>query len=167
MAWARPSTGSIQRFFNVFRHEGPSAALELAARRAASLIFGEAKVYYALSRFTDHLYDWRHHVDTGGVIGLAELKLNPDAGRNYIGIAPRTWKLMMRHLPINPEKFTYVDIGCGKGRSLILAAERGFLRRIGVDLSPDLIETARRNLDARNAGCELICQDATQYEFPN
>ena len=44
-----------------------------------------------------------------------------------------------------------MDLGCGKGRVLMLAVEYGFARVTGVDYSASLCEIARRNLDVLRA----------------
>ncbi|MBA3837839.1 MAG: class I SAM-dependent methyltransferase [Sphingomonas sp.] len=46
---------------------------------------------------------------------------------------------------IDPATFTFVDLGCGKGRVVLLAAARGFPRVIGVEYSPALVATAELN----------------------
>jgi len=71
---------------------------------------------------------------------------------------------MLAHLPIQPSQFTFVDMGCGKGRALMLAAEMSFRRLIGVDLSPELLRIARLNT---NGAAELICTDCTNFVFPS
>jgi SAM-dependent methyltransferase len=39
---------------------------------------------------------------------------------------------------VDPEQFCFLDIGCGKGRALIIATEYGFKDLIGVDYSAKL-----------------------------
>ena len=46
---------------------------------------------------------------------------------------------------IDPVDFHFVDLGCGKGRVVLLAAQRGFVTAVGVEYSPLLTEIARRN----------------------
>jgi len=66
---------------------------------------------------------------------------------------------------------TFVDYGCGAGRVMIIAAEAGFGKVIGIDLSPQLIELCRSNLKQYsriNNTSEMIVleQDASQYIPP-
>jgi SAM-dependent methyltransferase len=42
--------------------------------------------------------------------------------------------------------YTFVDIGCGKGRVVLLASEYGFREVLGVELNPRLVAVAQRNL---------------------
>lgn len=46
---------------------------------------------------------------------------------------------------IDPVDFNFVDLGCGKGRVVLLAAQRGFVTAVGVEYSPLLTEIAERN----------------------
>jgi SAM-dependent methyltransferase len=69
-------------------------------------------------------------------------------------------------------KFTFVDLGSGKGRVLMVAAKFSFARAVGVEFSPELHEIAVRNigvLAAQTSSCssvEALCLDAAAYEFP-
>jgi tRNA1(Val) A37 N6-methylase TrmN6 len=80
---------------------------------------------------------------------------------------------MLRDLPVTDvSNYTFIDIGSGKGRMLLLAAELPFRRIIGVEFASDLDALARRNVKTyRNAkqACfqiEPVHTDATQFEFP-
>jgi SAM-dependent methyltransferase len=43
------------------------------------------------------------------------------------------------------QSFTFIDMGCGKGRALIVASEFHFRDIVGVELSPTLAKIARKN----------------------
>ena len=49
-------------------------------------------------------------------------------------------------LAIDASRFTFVDLGCGKGKPLMVAASYGFRRLVGVDISAECIAIARRNI---------------------
>lgn len=53
-----------------------------------------------------------------------------------------------------------VEIGCGKGCSLLVLARMGFAPLYGFDLSPDCIESARNLLRAAGTHCRLFVKDA-------
>lgn len=67
---------------------------------------------------------------------------------------------------------TFVDIGCGKGRVLLMAADYPFARIVGVDFSARLCEVAERNVQLFRAHrpdtvpIDVVCADATTYELP-
>ena len=46
----------------------------------------------------------------------------------------------------NVEEYAFVDLGCGKGRPLIIASEFPFRSVSGVELSSGLVKIARRNI---------------------
>jgi SAM-dependent methyltransferase len=80
---------------------------------------------------------------------------------------------IMGDLVIAWPAFTFIDIGSGKGRALLLASHYPFRRIIGIEISRMLNDIARRNI-ARYASlqqrCRAIsceCRDATEYDFPN
>lgn len=46
---------------------------------------------------------------------------------------------------IDPAGYSFIDYGCGKGRIVLLAAAKPFVRAIGVEYSPLLTDIARKN----------------------
>jgi len=67
---------------------------------------------------------------------------------------------------------TFVDLGAGMGRALMLAARLPFRQAIGVEISPALCEIARDNLkttprgDLRCRDLRIVRGDAAGYRFP-
>jgi len=55
---------------------------------------------------------------------------------------------VMAAMPLPAEGATFIDLGCGKGRMLLLAARHPFAAVWGVDHDPGLIRTAQANLRA-------------------
>jgi SAM-dependent methyltransferase len=121
-------------------------------------------------------FDWRHQVSTCGEEDPRELTVvgeNASHAIPYIPTTPRSGRYMLRDLPISDvSNYTFIDIGSGKGRMLLLAAELPFRRIIGVEFASDLDALARRNVKTyRNPkqACfqiEPVHIDATQFEFP-
>ena len=74
--------------------------------------------------------------------------------------------------PVRPEDATFVDLGAGMGRVVLLAARRPFRAVIGVEISPALVEIARENLaaarDSRRVArdVKMVRADAGAYVFP-
>jgi len=52
------------------------------------------------------------------------------------------------------------EIGCGKGRSLLVLARLGFEPLYGIDLSPTSIESSRSLLRSSGTQCQLLLKDA-------
>lgn len=81
------------------------------------------------------------------------------------------FELILKQLPVDCRKYTFVDLGCGKGLVLMLASQLGFSRIIGVEFARNLYEIALANLDKfrRSADAqpiEVILGDAVEFAFP-
>ena len=90
--------------------------------------------------------------------------------RGYQATDPVIFAEMMGQVDADLSSFVFVDLGCGKGRALLLAHKFGFRRFVGVELLPELLESARRNIAKlpaeERAAFELLATDARRYEFP-
>ena len=92
--------------------------------------------------------------------------------RLYQPTVPAEFSEIMQQLArIDFTSFTFIDLGSGKGRALLLAAEYPFRRIVGVEVLAELHAIAEENL-ARlretNGAVEAysICLDAREFEFP-
>jgi len=70
---------------------------------------------------------------------------------------------------IDASTATFIDLGCGKGKPLLIAAEKRFRRIIGVDVDPSCLAIAKRNLEicGLSARVELVAADATEFNLPS
>jgi len=74
-------------------------------------------------------------------------------------------------VPLRPDAFTFVDLGSGKGRVLLVASHLPFARIVGVELSVELHQVAEENIrryrsaDQRCRTISPLCMDATKYAF--
>ena len=95
-------------------------------------------------------------MDTGGYLGPEELRHNlaSDAWNNgYSAVAPSVfrqachrWRETLPSSATRVEAYTFVDVGAGKGRALLLATELPFRKVIGVELNEGLARIAQRNI---------------------
>ena len=116
-------------------------------------------------RYGDAEYDWERRVNTtGGGVGARSRFLGL-LHSEYQPIEPEIFREIFGQLEIEFERFTFVDIGSGKGRALLLAAEYPFRKIIGIELLPELHEIAAGNV-AHDGRIELICGDAARFAFP-
>jgi SAM-dependent methyltransferase len=122
-------------------------------------------------RYGDVDYDWEKRVDTTSATVKWRTRLLGLLNSPYQPIPPEQFHEMMATLPNDFRRFTFIDIGSGKGRALLLAAEHNFRRIIGVELLPELNEIAKEN--ARNlkshgvdTEIEMLCCNATEFVFP-
>jgi SAM-dependent methyltransferase len=80
-------------------------------------------------------------------------------------------EIMMSEAQKLPHNKTFLDIGCGSGRALVVASHYGFEKITGIDFSPQLCEEAKSNLihvkeKLPTASFRVIQQDASYYEIP-
>ena len=75
----------------------------------------------------------------------------------------------LNSLPMELSDYTFIDLGCGKGKPLLIAAGYPFRRVIGVDISARCLAIARKNVSRCNLDnrITLIVGDATEYVFPD
>lgn len=130
-------------------------------------------VQTALAVIEDHAFDWRYGVDTRGITPLADLAIDSRHVAHGVHYAPtrvRYFRAVLRALPLPPGS-VFVDLGAGKGRMLLLAAQSGcFGKVVGVEFSAELCRTAEQNIRrfqrhyAGNATFEVVHADAADYE---
>ncbi|HEX8818260.1 MAG TPA: class I SAM-dependent methyltransferase [Terriglobales bacterium] len=123
-------------------------------------------------RYGDVDYDWNFRVDTtGATVGWRERLLGLFHSP-YQPTEPALFHEMIGSLKIDFAQFTFIDIGSGKGRALLLASDYSLRRIIGVELFPALDRIAKENIhkyknDAQRCfAIESICGDASEFEFP-
>lgn len=111
-----------------------------------------------------HPYDDLTGCDTSGMVHRR--RLGPDA-EDYQPIDPDVFRAALAHIEEDFSRFTFVDVGCGKGRALLLAEEYDFCKIIGVEFSQRLTKIAAAN--AARIGSRRIfvaCDDAREFQFP-
>jgi len=89
----------------------------------------------------------------------------------YMGSQPSTVRLALQQLG-DLRDHAFVDIGCGKGRPMIVATEFPFREVIGYDLASRLVDIANRNAQIvarcfpERVRMRAYAADALQAEFP-
>jgi len=132
-------------------------------------------------RFGDADYDWDYRVNTtSGAVGWRD-RLLGEFHSAYQPTEPTAFHEMLNALQqssdsgqpvLNFRDFTFIDLGSGKGRTLLMASDYPFHRIVGVELLPSLHQIAQQNLrqyKSETQKCldlESICADATAFHFP-
>lgn len=124
-------------------------------------------------RYGDMEYDWEHGVNTmSAAVGWRDRLLGVFHSP-YQPTEPELFREMMDALDADCSQFTFIDLGSGKGRTLLMASEYPFRRIVGVELLPDLNSLAQKNISTfksdaqRCLALESVCLDAREYEFPD
>ena len=124
----------------------------------------------------DIKFDRKHGTDTSGVIYSKDLSITDSKAKHnaifYLSAPARVTKYMIASVDVDYEDFTFIDFGSGKGRVLLVASEFSFRRIIGIEISKELHESAKRNVEIyknsaqRCFNFELNCADATTFTLP-
>jgi len=127
-----------------------------------------------------HPFDLEFGVRTSGLVAGRHLGSGQRNDRHvtaYYAVAPSVFQNMIarwrRCRPLAPiDQYTFIDLGAGMGRGLLLAAAYPFRAVIGVELHPTLARIARKNLALwRAAGStgvpmRMFCRDASEFLLP-
>jgi SAM-dependent methyltransferase len=143
------------------------AAAEMAARMGE--VLRDSFPDRRRMRFGDIQFDVDHRVNTtwanvGFRTRLREALISADYQATDPAIFADAMDAVGSHADL--AQFTFIDIGSGKGRVLLMAAGYPFRSIIGVELLPELHEIARQNVQ-REPRIELVLGDARDFVFPN
>jgi SAM-dependent methyltransferase len=130
--------------------------------------------------FTLHPFDAQFGVRTSGLVAGRHLKTGHRHERHataYYGVAPSVFHALVKRWrnsgPSAPiDETTFVDLGAGMGRAVLLASELRFKAVVGVEMHPMLVSIARKNMRIwRAAGLErapmrVIERDAVEFALP-
>ena len=127
-----------------------------------------------------HPFDLECGVRTSGLVAgrhLASGRRNDRHITAYYAVAPSVFHGMIvrwrRCRPLAPiDQYTFIDLGAGMGRAMLLASGYPFRLVIGVEMHPTLARIARENLSYWRAAektqvpMRMFCRDASAFPLP-
>lgn len=145
-------TRALEKLRWSIEHRGVARTLEAAAKSLGRRLQPQPER-------PPHPFDVEYGTDTGGLITGADLASGHPSDRfieGYAAVPPsRFHNILARwqasgapQIGASPHAVTdttFVDLGCGKGRAVLLASRCGFREVVGVELNPALAATARAN----------------------
>lgn len=131
--------------------------------------------------YTVHPFDTEFGVRTSGLIAGRHLRIGKGSDRHitaYYAVAPSVFDALLarwRRAPyVAPlDQYTFLDLGAGMGRAMLLASQHNFRQVVGVELHSTLAEMARKNMklwrdaDRATAPMTVHCQDVLDFRFPD
>lgn len=149
-------------------------------RRACGIFLSEMREFLREAtpsrrkqRYGDVDFDWDYRVDTtsANVSRRTDL-LGTLAGRPYQPADPSLFHESIRALALDYTEFDFIDLGSGKGRTLLMASDYPFRRIVGVEIVPELHRVAMDNIrryrsDSQKCfAVQSVCGDARDFQFP-
>lgn len=115
----------------------------------------------------------KYQIDSTGADDLKSLsKKGIDTGHAtiYMPVSFVLLEKILERLGSTPQQH-FLDIGCGKGRAMCIAAHFGFTQLTGIDISPELCEASSENLASTKKQFPhlhycVITKDALNFEIP-
>lgn len=168
---------SIRRYWRDRASRKGTAVATLELCRAVWEFVRDSTPERLRQRFGDADYDWDFRVNTtSGAVGWRD-RLLGTLNSPYQPTDPALFHEMLtavqQRVGLNFAQFTFVDLGSGKGRTLLMASDYPFRRIVGVEFLPALHQIAQQNLaqyksdSQRCFALEAICADATNFLFPD
>tara|TARA_X000001036_G_scaffold439778_1_gene492261 strand:- start:2469 stop:3113 length:645 start_codon:yes stop_codon:yes gene_type:complete len=124
------------------------------------------RLYLPFLNLIDRIKDLARKVNTQQYIELNDLGLESNLGSRYESISYSKLKKILNFALKNDHK-TFLDIGCGLGRPIIVANEVGFKDLYGVDISENLISKCASHLQIQGCNAQLSISDISNYELPS
>jgi hypothetical protein len=126
-------------------------------------------------RYGDAEYDWEHRVNTTSaavgwrdrLLGIFHSPYQPTDSALF-----REMLEALRQQADDFHNFVFIDLGSGKGRTLLMASDYPFRRIVGVELLPALHQIAQENLSKYRSekqkcfALESVCANAVEFAFP-
>jgi len=128
-----------------------------------------------------HPFDLEFGVRTSGLVAGRHLGSGQRNDRHvtaYYAVAPSVFQSIIvrwrQCRPLAPiDQYTFIDLGAGMGRALLLASAYPFRAVVGVEIHPTLARIARKNLalwralQKTRAPMRVFCRDASAFPLPS
>jgi SAM-dependent methyltransferase len=125
-------------------------------------------------RLQHERFDAKYHIDTQMSVALADLETTAPGAKfanRYQGSPLAVLHRIIRRLKVDRQRFTFIDLGSGKGRVLLIAAQYPFKSVIGIEFSKKLHDIALTNIQqvagagaTRTRVASINC-DAGEFDF--
>jgi SAM-dependent methyltransferase len=124
------------------------------------------RIYLRYLSMLGYFGDVRRGIVTQKIIELNDLGIDSSVGTRFETISYAHLKSsLMFAKNLGFDKF--LDIGCGLGRSLVVANEVGFIDLYGVDISDNLISRCQNNMSKVGVSASLSCIDVADFDVPS
>lgn len=151
------------RSLRIFNWSRRYYGIRATCRAIQNRILGRRAAYQDAHQLLElqQSFDSRHNVATTTDISDDQLGLTAAEYGSSMGYEPTTaygFGMTLEDLPVDYSQFTFVDYGAGMGRAMLMASDFPFQKIVGVELSQQLVETCRQNLERYRSKWQLCHQ---------
>ncbi|MGH3279369.1 MAG: hypothetical protein ACRDNW_09545 [Trebonia sp.] len=121
-------------------------------------------------RVEQHVFDWYSGAETAGCAETGVDAYNSDTENwKYLGCQWPALSFVLKDLPCDG---TFVDLGSGKGKALLIAAMLPYTRVVGVEIDNGLSMVAQRNIERfrhrrRTGIIESVTASVVDWKVPD
>ena len=166
------SEGAFTWLRDSLRHRGFAGSLRYYGREFLDLL-RDLTPERRKSRYGDIDFDVDHGVNTTWANVTMRTRIREWlSGGQYQPSEPVLFREILEALPVPVDGFTFIDLGSGKGRTLLMASSFPFRRIIGMELLEELNAVAEQNIaryhsdEQRCFALESHAGDARYFQFP-
>lgn len=132
-----------------------------------------ATLLIALSIIGEFYFDWKYKTNTCSWVALDDMGIDDNKKEHAVLYQPTRvipLRKLFQKLKIPPGK-VLLDLGCGKGRVLLVASEFGFKETRGIEFSSPLCDIAEKNIITYKAKTQtktkfvVIHADIADHQF--
>jgi predicted RNA methylase len=128
-----------------------------------------------IDRCRGRIFDLLHHVDTDRKMSIHDLQVvgeNKQFGMAYRATPVKSMRTLLKHFRGSDPATTFVDLGCGKGSTLLAASLFPFRKIIGVEFATELCQIALKNISSYRGSqsctdISVVPMDAAEFRFPD
>jgi Histone methylation protein DOT1 len=138
---------SLIRLIQRFKTSGPESAIILIVKNLPR----PTREWLTRHRARQHQrFDSKYRVDTQMPVPVSDLEASAPGARfanRYEGTPIAALRKIIRRLRVDWSRFTFIDLGSGKGRVLLIAGQHRFRSVVGVEFSQKLHAIALSNIE--------------------
>lgn len=120
-------------------------------------------------KYNDDEFDRKYGVETSKLVQFVPTNSrNFSHGNRYSAASESAIRWCIENCGMALDTTTFVDVGSGKGRALIVATFYPLRGIVGVEYSPELAEICTENLQRLGLRdrCDVVVGDAAEFNFP-
>ncbi|MCB1734738.1 MAG: class I SAM-dependent methyltransferase [Gammaproteobacteria bacterium] len=164
-----------RKIARVLRRDGFFGTLQVIAKNLVHELHKHTPTGRAARNRVDP-FDAKYGTDTWGQVEAGELNVDSefyDLATRYEASWSGPFHRAMSSLALSFAELTFIDLGSGKGRTLLMASDYPFKRIVGVEFSQALCDIARNNVEIyrgeaqKTDAFEVVCDDATRFPLPD